>query len=43
MSNNLIYRTEAIQQQLRLKDPFIVTMHHVDYYSNGNEKMGKKI
>ena len=43
MSNNVIYRTEAIQQQLRLKDPFIVTMHHVDYYPTGNEKMGPTI
>ena len=43
MSNNVIYRTEAIRMQLRLKDPFIVTMHHIDYYPQGNAEMGPTI
>ena len=43
MSNNVIYRTEAIQMQLRLKDPFIVTMHHIDHYPQGNAQMAPTI
>ena len=43
MSNSVIYRNEAIQSQLRLKDPFIFTMHHIDHYPRGNAQMGPTI
>lgn len=40
MSNSSIYSIQPIKLFLGLKDPFISTMHHVDYYPESNENLG---
>ncbi|NHB58491.1 pirin family protein [Acinetobacter sp. 194] len=40
MSNPLIYDIQPIEFRLDLKDPFIFTAHHIDYFPAGNEQLG---
>lgn len=40
MSTDLIYTMVPITFRLDLKDPFIFTAHHVDFYPRGNADMG---
>lgn len=39
MSNSKIYTISPIKFYLGLKDPFISTMHHIDYYPAGDENL----
>lgn len=40
MSKSAILAITPIKNVLELKDPFIFTAHHVDYYPAGNEELG---
>lgn len=40
MSNPAIYNIQAIEFRLDLKDPFLFTAHHIDYFPAGNDQLG---
>lgn len=40
MSHPHIYNIQAIEFRLDLKDPFLFTAHHIDYYPEGNDQLG---
>lgn len=42
MADQIIYSVTPISFRLDLKDPFIFTAHHVDYYPEANPEMGPK-
>ena len=40
MTNPLIYDIQPIEFRLDLKDPFLFTAHHIDYFPKGNAQLG---
>lgn len=40
MTHPHIYNVQAIEFRLDLKDPFLFTAHHIDYFPEGNDQLG---